>query len=264
MALLLGLPGSALAGTTRLLDGADALASAVARGVAVVVRTHEAELASPAAISLPAAEPLPACEYKDILTRYYRPYQWRKTLLDTRLMVRKSYVPGDLVSVSAANIKGSGMVRRIIIDDLRAMARAARSAGKPIAVRSAYRSYATQVATFNYWVEKSGYQKALRYAARPGHSEHQMGVTLDFYSARSSSAPWEYDDWGQTPEGRWMRHNSWKYGFIMSYPKGKRSLSCYGYEPWHFRYFGRPLARAIHDSGLVPRVYLWQRFETAP
>lgn len=46
----------------------------------------------------------------------------------------------------------------------------------------------------------------------------------------------------------------------MSYPKGKQDLVCYSYEPWHYRYFGRDLAKQIHDSGVTPREYLWANF----
>ena len=50
----------------------------------------------------------------------------------------------------------------------------------------------------------------------------------------------------------------------MSYPEGKKSASCYSYEPWHWRYFGRTLPKRIHDSGQVPRRYLYSNFEIAP
>jgi len=50
---------------------------------------------------------------------------------------------------------------------------------------------------------------------------------------------------------------------VMSYPKGKKKWSCYKYEPWHWRYVGRDLARKIHDSGHIPRRYLWENFQTA-
>jgi zinc D-Ala-D-Ala carboxypeptidase len=218
----------------------------------------------PAAARQPMAAPLPACQYRDVLTRYPKPHQWRKTLLDPTFMIRKGYAPKDLVPVSQAGIAGTGMVRSFVINDLRAMANAARRAGKPIAVRSAYRSYSTQVATFQHWVRQVGYDQALLYAARPGHSEHQLGTTIDFRSASSGKAPWDYKDWGQTPAGKWMINNSWKFGFVLSYPKGKRRQSCYGYEPWHYRYVGRPLARAIRESGKVPRAFLWERFHSTP
>ena len=213
-------------------------------------------------VAAPATEPaakLPACRYRDKLTRHHKTKHWRKTLLDTNLRLKRGYEPWDLVSVRRASVQGSGRVRKVIISDLRAMAEAARKAGKPFAVRSAYRSYATQVATFDSWVQRSGYQQALKFSARPGHSEHQLGTTVDFTTApgvplRSS--------FGKSAPGKWLKKHSWKYGFIMSYPKGKRRVSCYGYEPWHFRHVGRKNARAIHESGQVPRRYFWQNHES--
>ncbi len=144
------------------------------------------------------------------------------------------------------------------------MAKAARKAGRAIAVRSAYRSYASQKSVFAGWKARSGEQQARKYSARPGHSEHQLGTTIDFRSASSQAAPWDYNDWATSKPGAWMKANAWKYGFVMSYPKGKFSKTCYGYEPWHYRYVGRTLARQIHESGLTPREYLWRHSESQP
>src|SRR4029079_7567934 len=74
---------------------------------------------------------------------------------------------------------------------------------------------------------------------------------------------WYYTDWGKTKAGAWLRANAWKYGFVMSYPKGKSTVTCYGYEPWHFRYVGRAEAAKVRASGLTLREYLW-REQTAP
>ena len=57
-----------------------------------------------------------------------------------------------------------------------------------------------------------------------------------------------------------MARNAWRYGFIMSYPPDSRRTTCYEYEPWHFRYFGRRTATAIHDSGLTSREFLWDGY----
>jgi len=214
------------------------------------------------AASITATPSLPACRYLDTKTRFRALSSWRKTLLDTRLRVGSKYRPKDLVSVGQANIGGSGLVRRIIIDDLQAMAKAARKAGRGIAVRSAYRSYSAQQGVFASWVSQSGYRQALKFSARPGHSEHQLGTTIDFRSASSQAAPWDYNDWATSRPGAWMKANAWKYGFVMSYPRGKTGKTCYGYEPWHYRYVGRALAKQIHDSGLTTREYLWRHFET--
>ena len=209
----------------------------------------------------PAKVKLPACEIKDELTRYSKVKQWEKTLLDTNLRLKRKYKPWDLVSVSRADIAGSGKVRKIIIKDLKALAKAARKAGKPLAVRSAYRSYDYQKSLFNGYVRTQGYAQAVKFSARPGHSEHQLGTTVDFTVGPGVPLSSKF---GDSKSGKWLMRNGWKYGFIMMYPKGKRSASCYGYEPWHWRYFGRDLARKIHESGQVPRRYLYTNFEIAP
>src|SRR4051794_33315013 len=198
--------------------------------------------------------PPPTCAYRDVLTPYHSYADWRRTLVDTIYMVPKSYAPGDLVSTGVA---GGGHLRSLVVADLRPMFAAARSAGASLAVVSSYRSFATQVSTFNYWVSVSGYKAALLASARPGHSEHQLGTALDV-TTYAGRAPWTYTDWGTTRAGTWMRNNSWRYGFVMSYPKGKSAVTCYKYEPWHFRYFGRTVALRIHESGLTSREYLWR------
>ena len=235
----------------------------LALGVILGAGTPSAAHAAPAD-GVTATPRLPACAYLDIKTRFLSLKRWRQTSLDTRLRVGPKYVPTDLVSVRRAGIGGSGKVRRSVIDDLEAMTTAARRAGKAIAVRSAYRSYDDQKRTFAYWVRVSGRAAALRSSARPGHSEHQLGTTIDFRSASSAKAPWDYADWATTGPGTWMKNNAWKYGFVMSYPKGKSSITCYTYEPWHYRYVGRDLAKRIHDSGLTIREYLWRHYESVP
>ena len=134
---------------------------------------------------------------------------------------------------------------------------AARRSGAALTIRSSYRSYSTQVATFNYWVRIGGFKAALHTSARPGHSEHQLGTTIDFRSASSQQPPWNYPDWITTPPGAWMNEHAWEYGFVMSYPRGKRLRTCMNYEPWHYRYIGRHIARQVHESGLTLRRYLW-------
>jgi D-alanyl-D-alanine carboxypeptidase len=195
---------------------------------------------------------------KDILTehRYYA--DWHRSLVDPIFMVPSSYAPGDLSSVSNAGIAGTGYVRRHVLADLRAMDQAARAAGIRLRVVSAYRSYWTQKSTFNYWVQRDGYTKALRYSARAGHSEHQLGTTLDF-SFVGGADPWNYADFATTRAGAWLKANAWRYGWVLSYPKGAEHLTGYGYEPWHYRYFGRSLAAQHRASGLVPRYWLWKR-----
>jgi len=207
-------------------------------------------------VALGDLAPLPACAYADVPTPFAGYDDWRRTLLDPIYMLPSSYHPGDLVDTSAAGLNGGHALRAHVMSDLRAMADAARGAGRPLRIVSAFRSYATQQATFDHWVSVRGYDAALRRSARPGHSEHQLGTTVDFTHA-GGIAPWDYADWGATPAGAWMKANAWRYGFVMSYPRDRFATVCYEHEPWHYRYVGRDVAYSITVSGLTLREWLW-------
>ena len=187
---------------------------------------------------------------------------WARALVDQTYRLSAAHAPSDLRSTVAAGLASGFMVHRRVIADLKAMASAARAAGARFAVQSAYRSHATQRSTFAYWVRVDGYAKASRESARAGHSEHQLGTALDFRS-HGGSAPWSYLDWGASKAGAWLSANAWKYGFVMSYPRGKSAVTCYAYEPWHYRYVGRARAATIQASGLTLREFLWAE-QTAP
>jgi D-alanyl-D-alanine carboxypeptidase len=191
----------------------------------------------------------------DARTRFRSYGDWDRTLLDTRLRVPESYEPSDLVSTRKAGFKTSRPVRSLLIEDLADLRSAADEAGNPVDITWGYRSYVTQRWVFEYWSKRKGRDATLRTAARPGHSEHQLGTALDFKSegALNVDRGWRYE-----PAGVWMRENAWRFGFIESYPLGKEAVTCYDHEPWHYRYFGRELAAEIHASGLTTREYLWR------
>ena len=207
-------------------------------------------------LSIGDMAPLPACAYQDVLTPFRAYDDWQRTLVDTIYRLPADYYPGDLVDTSAAGVNGGYAVRNHVIADLAALGSAARSAGRPIQLVSGFRSYQTQQQTFDYWVSVGGYEQALRTSARAGHSEHQLGTTVDVTSA-GGAAPWNYADWAATPAGAWMAANAWRYGFVMSYPRGRFATVCYDYEPWHYRYIGRDAAYRIAVSGLTLREWLW-------
>ena len=163
-------------------------------GCVLLLAAYAGPVAAGTVIS-PNGTPLPACgQYLDDLTPQASYDDWQTTLLDTILAVPKSYVPPDLVSISSAGISGYGKIRSLAIDDLREMTSAAAAAGAPIAAMDAYRSYSSQVSLFNSYVKADGYDRALRYSARPGHSEHQLGTTIDFKS-KGGPDPWDLNDW---------------------------------------------------------------------
>ena len=205
-----------------------------------------------------AQNPLPECGYEDrpaSLTSYD---DWPDTLLDTLYALPEDYAPSDLESVTSLGVGTDALqLRSLVMPDLKALLRAAEAAGMGLEVQSAYRSYGYQKQTFDYWTAQDGYDAALKSSARPGHSEHQLGTALDFRSADGPPA-WDLDDWATTPEGAWLQEHAAEFGFVMSYPKGKEALTCYIYEPWHYRYVGREEAAAVAASGLTLREWLWE------
>jgi D-alanyl-D-alanine carboxypeptidase len=229
------------------------------RALATAAILGGALLAIPAAAPSPVGGigPLPPCRIADILTVPRGYDDWSITLVDWILSVGPDYKPPDLVSVRQGGVAGGGLIRKVSIADLRAMAKAAKANGTPIVSWSPYRSYNQQVKLFNGYAKGYGYDDAIHFSGRPGHSEHQLGLTIDFVSvgANGLSSSWE-----KTRTGAWMAKHAWEYGWLMSYPKGKSDITCYNYEPWHYRYVGRDLAKKIHDSGQTVREYLWANF----
>jgi D-alanyl-D-alanine carboxypeptidase len=212
-------------------------------------------VAAPASPSVPAARAaapgstLPACSVGEVTTTLTSYADWRSVIVDTRLALPHSYSPPDLVSTGLAGINRDQRVRAIAIPDLRAMATAARKAGFRLLVDSGYRSYAQQAALYRHYVAKLGVTQARLRAARPGHSEHQLGTAIDL--------AWEPGTW------LWAKANSWRYGWILSYPYSQTPVSCYRSEPWHLRFVGRTRAAAVHASQMVLRAWLWLHVPSA-
>jgi D-alanyl-D-alanine carboxypeptidase len=179
------------------------------------------------------------------------------TVLDRTYALTPGYAPDDLVQASTAGLAGSSgtkLVRAVIVDDLAAMRSAWEAAGLVVTIESAYRSYAGQAATFRAWVARLGPAGALLRTARPGHSEHQLGTAIDVTSPGWAG---RFGDWAaESAEGAWMAAHAWEHGFVMSYSSGGQAETCFGYEPWHYRWIGREAAAAHRSSGLELRPFL--------
>ena len=117
----------------------------------------------------------------------------------------------------------------------------AKALGLNIYISSGFRSFSYQTTLYNRYVSQDGKEMADTYSARPGHSEHQTGLAFDVNQIDNSFA--------DTPEGKWMANNCYKYGFILRYPKGKTNETGYMYESWHFRYVGKELAEKLYNNG---------------
>ena len=198
---------------------------------------------------------LPACRYAQKPAVQRPSGDWILSILDTEVRLPVGYVPPHMVDVSHAGLSGGGEVRDVIMPDLTALVAAADAAGFPLMEVSAYRSETKQQVVFDGWVDSAGEAAARKSSARPGHSEHQLGLAVDF-AASHGSAPWD-QPFGDTDHGHWLAAHAADYGFVMSYPKGAEAVTCYAFEPWHFRWVGRDIARQVVASGLPLRAWLW-------
>lgn len=108
--------------------------------------------------------------------------------------------------------------------------------GKSVTVASGYRSYQTQARTYANWVAELGENRANEVSARPGHSQHQLGTTVDFVSEATG---WQIsNDFGDTKAGRWLSENAFRFGFVIPYDEDETDTGGYKEESWHFRYVG--------------------------
>ena len=119
---------------------------------------------------------------------------------------------------------------------------------------SGYRSYNTQKWLFENRANKAGEEEANKLTARPGESEHQTGLAMDI---TSQSVQFDLKEkFGETEEGKWVRDNAHKFGFIIRYTKNKEDITGYNYEPWHIRYVGKEVAEEIYNRGIALEEYL--------
>ncbi len=144
-----------------------------------------------------------------------------------------------------------------IIEDLLAMLQAAKEDGVNLSVCSPYRDLERQEMLFNrkinrYMGQGMSYMEAFQLSSQavtvPGASEHQIGLALDIVCDTYTSLN---EGFGDTQAGVWLAENSYKYGFILRYPKGKEYITCIEYEPWHFRYVGVEAATVITQEGIT-------------
>ncbi|MGI8552110.1 MAG: M15 family metallopeptidase [Dehalococcoidia bacterium] len=178
------------------------------------------------------------------------------TLVDKQHALPLAYVPLDLVPIPEEYVSSLDrqQLRQAAKEALVRMLNVALQEGLTIKVNSAYRSAQYQLAVFRTEVAAVGCTQALRESAVPGHSEHQLGLAADLTTA---SVGWGLEDaFGQTVEGRWLAEHAAGYGFVLSYPEGKETVTGYQFEPWHYRYVTEPLAAAIVRSRKTPAEYL--------
>ncbi len=136
--------------------------------------------------------------------------------------------------------------------------------GLQITIDSGYRSAEHQRGVFKNKLRKAMLQRLLEVGdmdeetfykvfdevysrvALPGCSEHQTGYAFDIGAYRNNKF---YEIFESDDEVYWMIDNSYKYGFILRYPKGKERITGFSYEPWHYRYVGKDISNIIYNNG---------------
>jgi D-alanyl-D-alanine carboxypeptidase len=128
-------------------------------------------------------------------------------------------------------------------------------------LNSGFRTYKNQQGLYNRTRDTRGLAVAEKLSARPGHSEHQLGLAADF-SVRGQGCV-IMACFGNTEAGRWLAENAYEYGFVLRYPKGYKPITGFQYEPWHFRYVGVELATEMTTRGIRTLEEFWG-LESAP
>ena len=179
-------------------------------------------------------------------------------LVNKQYKLPSTYAPSDLVRASNSGIRRgeNSYLRNILITDLTNMIDRAKNDGIDLSIVSGYRSYQTQVSTYNYWLSKNNnnVEYVDTFSARPGHSQHQLGTAIDFSSSEIGDALG--DSFSNTNASKWLIANAYKYGFVLSYPKGYESVTGYKYESWHYRYIGEENALEMKNRGMILDSYL--------
>ena len=196
----------------------------------------------------------PDLDYNSVVTKvninldkeFYSDYSEIKNPDDITVLVNKfnkldeNYEPKDLTTLSYSKAYKMRKEAAEAFDKLQAYAL---TEGVSFYPYSAYRSYDSQNIIYNRYVSQDGVLNADTYSARPGHSEHQTGLAVDIRSTGYYELIQKHYEW--------LLENSYKFGFIIRYPKNSEYITGYQEEPWHLRYIGIDHATKIHELNIT-------------
>lgn len=152
------------------------------------------------------------------------------------------YRPSSLTPLSHTAIAQAGrnsLIRSDIVPDLEALAHAfSAHFGESLIAISGFRS-----AQYQQRLWDIGQCSMWDFCAKPGFSEHQLGLALDFFDATSETAYMNNERYRQYV--MWFEENAHLYGFTRSYRNGPL-LDHYESEPWHWRYIGKDMAGLLY------------------
>ena len=124
--------------------------------------------------------------------------------------------------------------------------------GIDLRVVSAYRSFSEQKQLKGDYLVSYG-EGANTFSADQGYSEHQLGTTIDLTTDDVGAS---LDGFEKTKAYSWLKKHAYKYGFVLSYPPDNKY---YVFEPWHWRFVGTKLARALDRDDAY--FYDWEQRE---
>ena len=188
--------------------------------------------------------------------KFYENIKVVKNPNDTLVLVNKNnklkndFIPNNLIKLDLKHSNDEKYLKKEAALAFYQLSSDAKKLGYRIIVVSAYRSYTYQEKLFDYYVKEKGINYALNCSAKAGHSEHQTGLAIDVEGSN-----FDYDLFSESKEFVWMRDNAHKYGFILRYPKGKEDITGFKYEPWHYRYVGKEVAKNIYEKNITLEEY---------
>lgn len=164
------------------------------------------------------------------------------TLVNKYYQLPSDYKPEDLVPLfNNSNVS----LKKEAANAYQKFVEGAKKDGITLIATSAYRSYSYQTTLYDNYVIKDGIDNADTYSARPGHSEHQLGVAVDLNDPNVEGKRLNGTDY------EWIKNNAYKYGFIVRYTKEGEPITGYIEENWHIRYLGVELAKKVYESNLT-------------
>ena len=167
-------------------------------------------------------------------------------LVNKYYYLEKDYEP-ELVKMDSNYSKDGWYMQEEAYNHFKEMVDAAKKEDIIIYNISSYRSYYSQDKIYNRYVNNDGKTNADTYSARPGYSEHQTGLASDINTTS--------DNFEFTKQYEWLKDNSYKFGFILRYPKDKEYITGYQFEPWHYRYVGIEVAKFIFENDITFEEY---------
>ncbi len=170
--------------------------------------------------------------YSDVKT--LKEFNVTMLLYNKYIKLAENFVPPDLVKIKDEySLAGEQFLHKEVAVAFEKLCDEAKAEGKYLLSRDAYRSYQDQADTYKRFLSSYGQEYADKHVARPGYSEHNAGLAIDF-AAKCS------DRFSTTFECKWLLENAHKYGFIKRYES----------ESWHYRYVGVNVATYIHENNI--------------